>query len=127
MKKGFQLFLLTLFVVVMILSISDLLPPGCAFASTQGGPIKGHIIVWEHSNMNGSHAHFFITNYNLYTSGWANKISSFVVLEGQVYFSTNVQGAPPRFGPCGPGVYTEVTKYGIPNDKIKTIVIQPGQ
>lgn len=82
------------------------------------------VILFEHSNFHGNHKHLFNTeaNLNAQDDNWFNdKVSSFVILEGnwQFFKDSNFSGTASRI--MGPGKYNWVEAFGIANDSISSV------
>ncbi len=84
----------------------------------------GEIIVFTDSNLGGSHTHFFIGEPDLSLDPFKtfnDAISSFVVVSGNwiLYKDKNYQ--IPYKATFGPGIYRDVTWYGVENDAISSL------
>jgi hypothetical protein len=87
-----------------------------------------HVILFEHANFHGAHKHVFDLEPDLNAAddksfndkSFDDITSSIVILEGKWTFfeDPNFQGFNKTLGP---GIYPNVTKVGIGNDKISSL------
>ncbi len=86
------------------------------------------VIVFEDSNMQGTHKHFFSEDPNLKNSDdgfWNDRISSIVVISGTwAFYDDSIVDSieRPRHVELTPGVYPNLKDKGIPNDGISAIL-----
>lgn len=88
-------------------------------------------IVFENTNMEGEHKHFFASDPDL-TEGsdgryWDDKISSIVVIYGNWSFFANPLGSGDVPNPSvtlGPGVYPDVTRERIEENSISQVRLE---
>jgi hypothetical protein len=88
-------------------------------------------IVFENTNMEGEHKHFFASDPDL-TEGsdgkfWDDKISSIVVISGNWSFFENPLGSgdvPNKSVTLGPGVYSDVTRERIEDNSISQVRLE---
>ncbi len=110
MKK--TLLMILVFVFVM---------PFCFSPVIFGASELNHIIIYESINFKGGHTHIFGSAATLPELN--NEVSSFIVVSGRwtfyngVNFTNEIVGDFPSFGP---GQYTDVANWGIPNDSISS-------
>ncbi len=86
--------------------------------------MAGHIIIFQHTNFRGQHRHIFDEEGNLNHSddGSLNdKISSFVILEGEWQFFRHANFVVPYAKKLGPGRYSRVADHGIENDQVSSL------
>ncbi len=86
--------------------------------------MKGHIIVFEHSNFRGRHRHIFGEESDLHhpaDSSMSGKISSFVILEGTWQFFRHAEFYLPYAVTLGPGPYPWANDFGIESDQIASL------
>jgi hypothetical protein len=86
--------------------------------------MTAQIILFEHNNLHGAHKHVFIEEANLNRSDdsfFNDRISSFVILEGNWTFWRDSNFSGPKSTTLGPGVYNWVESFGIPNDSVSSL------
>lgn len=90
----------------------------------KGHPIRGHIIIFEHTSCRGQSRHIFNEEKSLDAGEdkrFNDKVSSFVVLKGQwkLYKDSNFVSSYDEI--FGPGVYNKVSNYYVENDQISSL------
>ena len=83
-----------------------------------------HIILFEHINFRGQHKHVFYEESNLAAADdnfFNDKISSFVILEGNWTFWRDINFSGTKSARFGPGRYNWVESVGIPNDSVSSL------
>lgn len=86
--------------------------------------MKGHMIIFEHSNFRGHHRHIFGEEADLHhpaDPSMSGKITSFVILEGTWQFFRHADFHMPYTVSLGPGAYPWVTDQAIENDQIASL------
>ena len=112
--------MLTALFVLLMLSLT-----ACALEIPQA-------IVFENTNMEGQHKHFFTSDPDLTSNSdgkfWNDQISSIVVISGNWTFYADPVGAGGVPNPnvtLGPGVYPDVTKERMEDNSISQIRLEP--
>ena len=89
------------------------------------------VIVFENTNMEGQHKHYFASDPDLTTNSdgrfWNDQISSMVIISGNWTFFADPVGSGEVSNPSvtlGPGVYSDVTKERIPDNSISQIRLE---
>ena len=84
-----------------------------------------HLIIFKHRDFRGPHRHIFGEEANLNNSedsGLNDEMSSFVVLSGNWRFFRHSNFVEPLGGRTfGPGQYSMVTDFGLPNDDLSSM------
>jgi len=90
-----------------------------------GGPLTGHLTLFEHADFRGDHVHIFETQIDLDSigDGFAGETSSIVVELGNwsFFFDTQQNGSYPTQPVLGPGIYALVEEIGITNDSVRSL------
>jgi hypothetical protein len=84
------------------------------------------IVVYEHTNFGGASWRTNL-NYSYVGDSWNDKVSSIIVVAGTWQFwrhSNFVAGAGDRDWILGPGYYSWVEAFGIPNDQISSFAVR---
>jgi hypothetical protein len=103
--------------------ISSLQPVGAA-PTVSGDPVDSHVILFEHAKFHGGHKHVFTRDPNLNADhdqyNFNDKVSSFVVLQGNwaFYADWNFENQYPPI--VGPGLYPNLPA-GIKNDDMSSL------
>jgi hypothetical protein len=83
-----------------------------------------HVILFENINFHGAHKHVVAKEDNLNASDdnfFNDKVSSIVVFEGNWVFAKDSGQRNPYPAVLGPGLYKNVTAFGIPNDDMSSL------
>ena len=84
-----------------------------------------HLIIFKHRDFRGEHRHIFGHEGNLNHSedrGMNDQLSSFVVISGNWRFFRHANFVEPVGGQTfGPGEYSWVGDFGLPNDDISSM------
>jgi Beta/Gamma crystallin len=79
-----------------------------------------HILVWDKENFNGDSAEFFAESRNLQNQ-WGGRTSSFEILSGYWRFYEHIEFGGLATAVFGPGRYSDVRDYAIPDDFISSM------
>ena len=82
------------------------------------------VILFQHANFHGAHKHVFVEEANLNAgddNSFNDQVSSMVIVEGSWTFWRDANFSEPASRTLGPGIYSFVEQFGIPNDSISSL------
>jgi hypothetical protein len=92
-------------------------------ATVTGEPLNAHIMLFEHAGFHGAHLHVFAPEPDLGADGdeFANITSSIAVVSGAWEICADPDFGKPFAPIIGPGLYSWVGDFGIPNDDLASL------